>query len=321
MPSHEQSTKRMPPAYVKKTGQLIHYFYAKLVIAPSAGLAENYGFIIDRYKALESGKIGMSDYNRELWIKEVDHQSTCAYCGGSGPLVADHVVPLSVSGPNSMHNILRVCRDCNSSKSDRDLIEWWDDVHESRLGPAAVSLPRLAAGIYLKLAYDWHRVQNTLELPAHDLADLQPFQTGSRSRTPLRNQAPVILARSSPSHDLRQPARHSAPRGRVEKRRARETPAPLAVVDLILGKYLYKEDVQELLEGLELSTSGSKEQLISRLSRDSRLDPKNVLGLLDRQALSSLCEELGLPSSGFFRGTLEDRVLAAILTERRAAGS
>ena len=310
----------MPPPYVKKTGQLIHYFYAKLVIAPSAGLAGNYGFITNRYKALESGEIEMSDYNRELWLKEVEHQSTCAYCGGPGPLVADHVVPLSVSGPDAMHNILRVCNGCNSTKSDRDLIEWWDDVQESSLGPAAVSLPRLAAGIYLKLAYDWHRVQNTLELPAHDLADLRPYQTHRPPRNARHDAASVIPIQPSSSHPRQQYSGRSGRYRGTEKSSRRERPAPPSAVDLLLGKYLYKEDVQKLLLDLDLPTTGSKDDLIARLARDPRLNPKSALGLLDRQELGNLCDELGLPSNGFFRGTLEDRILAAILTERRAAG-
>ena len=74
----------MPPPYVKKGGQVIHYYYSKLVIAPSSGMAGNFGFIIDRYKALERGYIQMSDYDRELWLKETTPQTTCAYCGAPG---------------------------------------------------------------------------------------------------------------------------------------------------------------------------------------------------------------------------------------------
>lgn len=310
----------MPPPFVKKTGQVIHYYYAKLVIAPSAGLAGNYRFIIDRYKALESGEIQMSNYNRELWLKETEPQSTCAYCGGPGPLVADHVIPRAASGPDAMHNILRVCADCNSTKSDRDLIEWWEAVQAPRMGDASEALPRLAAGIYLKLAYDWHKVQNTLESPARDLGDLRPFMPAGRASrsevsrfeggTPSSPQTPSRTGRVVPSKPEkvvsgREPTRESSS-GRI--------------IDLVLGRYLYKEDVQQLLEEMDLPSSGTKDELIDRLVQDSRFDPKKALAFIDRPGLSSLCEELGLPTGGFLRGSLEDRVLAAILTERRAAG-
>jgi hypothetical protein len=311
----------MPPPYVMKTGQVIHYYYAKLVIAPSAGHAGNYRFIIDRYKALESGEIQMSSYNRELWLKETEPQSTCAYCGGPGPLVADHVIPRAISGPDGMHNILRVCRDCNSTKSDTDLIEWWDTVQAPRSGAAGEALPRLAAGIYLKLAYDWHRVQNTLEMPAHDLADLRPFRNVGGPRPPESTHAvvetpPKVLSAAR----NKGPERPQTPERAVSQRDSERASASQGIIDLVLGSYLYKEDVQQLLEDLDLPTSGSKEDLIVRLVRESNFDPREALKFVDREGLEDLCEKLGLPTGGIFRGSLEDRILAAIVTERRAAG-
>ena len=174
----------MPPPFVRKAGQVVHYYYAKLVIAPSAGMAGNFGFIIDRYKALERGEIQMSDYDRELWIKETTPQALCAYCGGPGPLMADHIIPLSLSAPDSVHNLVRCCVACNGSKSDRDLVEWWDDTLLGRLGPAANSLPRVPAGLYLKLCFDWLKINNLLELPARDLYDLLPFRPRPGSSKP-----------------------------------------------------------------------------------------------------------------------------------------
>jgi hypothetical protein len=310
----------MPPAFVKKTGQLIHYYYAKLVIGPSAGLAGSYGFIIDRYKALETDQIQMSDYNRELWLKEIGPHDVCAYCGGPGPLVADHVIPLASAGPDSMHNILRVCPDCNATKSDRDLIERWDTVHSPRLGPASESLPRLAGGIYLKLAYDWHRVQNTLELPARSLEDLRPFQSSRRppkERAANHPGAVAVRSRATRPSEAR-PDRSASQRARATQPPDRSQTLGGAL-GLLLGSYLYKEDLQELLLGLELPTTGAKEELIRRLGTESGFDPKDALPFLDREELESLCEDLGLPNTGFLRGTLEDRVIAAILTERRTA--
>lgn len=308
----------MPPPFVKKTGQLIHYYYAKLVIGPSARLAGNYGFIIGRYKALESGEIQMSNYNRELWLKETEPQSTCAYCGGPGPLVADHVIPLAASGPEAMHNILRVCQDCNATKSDRDLIEWWDAVHSSRLGAAAESLPRLAAGIYLKLAYDWHKVQNTLESPAHELGDLRPFRTpGKEPRSRSAGSGPADRSRERYPHPSR-PVETTV-RIPATETHSSGTPAPPDTEGLILARYLYKEDLQELLEDLGEPTSGAKDELIERLRRHIRFNPKAALAFLDREELDDVCRQLGLPTGGLLRGPIEDRILAAILTERRTA--
>lgn len=52
----------MPPPYVKTICQLIFWEYAKLM-AESAGLSKNFGFIVNRYKDLVSGKMKMSSIN------------------------------------------------------------------------------------------------------------------------------------------------------------------------------------------------------------------------------------------------------------------
>lgn len=57
----------MPPRAVpKRVRDFILYYYAKLVIAPSAGEKGNYRFVMDRFKRLTSGEISMSDYDREI---------------------------------------------------------------------------------------------------------------------------------------------------------------------------------------------------------------------------------------------------------------
>lgn len=45
-----------------------------------------------------------------------DHNSACAYCGRAGRLEADHRIPVSRGGTNSIENVLPACRRCNRSK-------------------------------------------------------------------------------------------------------------------------------------------------------------------------------------------------------------
>lgn len=305
----------MPPPYVKKEGQVIHYYYSKLVIAPSSGMAGNFGFIIDRYKALERGDIQMSDYDRELWLKETTPQSTCAYCGASGKLVADHIIPLAISGPDSVHNIVRACQDCNAGKSDRDLIEWWDSTHADRLGPASTSLPRLPAGIYLKFAYDWLKLHNRLELPAKDLGDLKPFQSGSgRDRTP-STASPPRRSRQIDKTSAETSSPDAAPPStpRVSSGRASSG----SLVESLLAHYLYKDQVQDAARQADVSSSGTKDELIERLLRAESFDGRSLLKYLDKDQLRVACEEAGLPAGGFLRSTLEERLSAAIVTQQR----
>lgn len=45
----------------------------------------------------------------------------CAYCGTSGPLTQDHVVPVVKGGTHSRENVVPACRRCNGKKGAHDL--------------------------------------------------------------------------------------------------------------------------------------------------------------------------------------------------------
>lgn len=53
----KEDDRNTPPPFVKTIRDVVYYYYAKPVIAPSAGLAGNYGFIVDRFKVLKAGKV------------------------------------------------------------------------------------------------------------------------------------------------------------------------------------------------------------------------------------------------------------------------
>lgn len=50
---------------------------------------------------------------------------SCAYCGATGKLTVDHIIPVSRFGANKRYNIVPACTRCNSSKCDHDIIEWY----------------------------------------------------------------------------------------------------------------------------------------------------------------------------------------------------
>ena len=53
------------------------------------------------------------------------HRGCCAYCGVEGDnLSMDHVVPVAKGGGHRIGNFVPACQSCNSSKSDKLLIEW-----------------------------------------------------------------------------------------------------------------------------------------------------------------------------------------------------
>lgn len=59
------------------------------------------------------------------WIKLCRrHDNQCAYCGATGNLTQDHIIPLSRGGRHSIGNLLPACKKCNCSKHTKLLIEW-----------------------------------------------------------------------------------------------------------------------------------------------------------------------------------------------------
>jgi hypothetical protein len=83
--SLKRGVKDMPPKYVQTVRQLIFWQYAEL-IARAAGFEGNYGFIVSRYKKLNSGEMKWSSTIRDR-LKELEKGLTCAYCGAIGGLV------------------------------------------------------------------------------------------------------------------------------------------------------------------------------------------------------------------------------------------
>jgi 5-methylcytosine-specific restriction endonuclease McrA len=50
---------------------------------------------------------------------------TCHLCGLRGATTADHVVPHSHGGPNTVDNLEPAHQGCNSSRHDRPLVDWF----------------------------------------------------------------------------------------------------------------------------------------------------------------------------------------------------
>lgn len=161
----------MPAPFVpRKVKDFIFYYYSKLVIAPPAGFAGNYKFIVDAYKRLKSGKMQMSDYDREI-LHLAQSGDICVYCNAAGVgIEPSEVVPKRLSGPIGIHNMVMVCDPCRKSKGDQDLVTWWVNILERPLD----TLPRAPIGLYLKIAYEVHQINFSLDERCEDLGQLFP---------------------------------------------------------------------------------------------------------------------------------------------------
>jgi 5-methylcytosine-specific restriction endonuclease McrA len=159
----------LPPPAVKTVRDLLYWQYAK-IIANSAGEGKsNYGFIMNRFKKLQSGEIQWSSSIRE-YVKEHEDTSLCVYCGNREELTVEHMLPRSRGGPDVPENAVWVCAHCNSSKGSKRLYEWYGLEKRNEL-------PRIAEGKYLKLLYALHEGGGTLSAKPSELCsscDLGP---------------------------------------------------------------------------------------------------------------------------------------------------
>jgi hypothetical protein len=151
------------PKYVDTVRRFIYWQYAQL-IAKAAGYEGNYGFVISRYKKLDSGEMSWSSSVRDH-EKELEKGMVCVYCGATHSLSTDHIIPISRAGVDprivalldTADNCVCACKKCNSSKGNKDIFEWYGS---ERLD----DIPKLALSKFLKLAYRVHEMQGTLDL-------------------------------------------------------------------------------------------------------------------------------------------------------------
>ena len=55
--------------------------------------------------------------------------SCCLYCQSPDDLTVDHIVPVVKGGSDCLGNVVYACKRCNSSKSDKDALDWFKSQH------------------------------------------------------------------------------------------------------------------------------------------------------------------------------------------------
>ena len=71
-------------------------------------------------QSVQAAYVSERDWRRLL----IRYHNSCAYCGASGRIERDHVVPIARGGRHSVGNLLPACYDCNRSKGYKFLSEW-----------------------------------------------------------------------------------------------------------------------------------------------------------------------------------------------------
>lgn len=143
------------PSFIKNIRQLIHWHYAKIISESIIGSRDNYAFVMNEFKKLESSEKNMSSILRNN-KQFLEMEKKCAYCDSLENIQLDHIIPLSRGGPDSIDNLVYACKKCNLSKGIKSLPEWFGDDYSNKI-------PKFVFAKFLKVIYDEHKKSGTLE--------------------------------------------------------------------------------------------------------------------------------------------------------------
>ncbi len=155
-------------------GELIYYSYANLAMAHTAieRNQEKYGtfnYMIRAklFKGLKDGTMNMKSIFDDEKIK-LTTGNKCNYCGSDFGLTLDHIFPKSKGGLDHAENLIFSCKSCNSSKGNKDLMEWMYCREDF--------LPILVIRRYLKLVHKYCLENNLLNCRIDEIKTLNlPF--------------------------------------------------------------------------------------------------------------------------------------------------
>jgi len=68
---------------------------------------------------------------------------SCQYCGGSGNLTFDHILPRSLGGVTSWENVVSACLSCNQKKGAKTLKQVAFNVKKTPIKPTAEELQNM----------------------------------------------------------------------------------------------------------------------------------------------------------------------------------
>lgn len=159
----------MPQTALNTVAELIYWSYANLAMAHDGinrGIPtyDRTSFMIRSrlYNGLLTGKYQIGTlFDDERW--KMENGARCVYCGAKELLSVDHLFPRFKGGEDDPENLICCCKSCNSSKREKDLMQW----HKERgQFPSVMVLRR-----FLKLVYKYCQTQGIMEQPWREVDD------------------------------------------------------------------------------------------------------------------------------------------------------
>jgi len=87
---------------------------------------ENYQNVAGMEKIRENTRKRVANYRTRKRLGVVSTGNQCVYCGRNANTV-DHIIPISKGGKDEYDNLVPCCKSCNSSKKDKDLVDFLND--------------------------------------------------------------------------------------------------------------------------------------------------------------------------------------------------
>jgi 5-methylcytosine-specific restriction endonuclease McrA len=112
------------------------------------------------YKKRINGEVQMSKVLKENQYQLKENRGVCTYCNRESETTFDHIIPRDKGGPDKISNMVPACQSCNSSKSNKNLLDWHQE-HD-------LPIDRVVLGKYLKLKWDEFEREGVLDQPMPD---------------------------------------------------------------------------------------------------------------------------------------------------------
>lgn len=165
---------------IKNFGEFILFSYANMQMAfvshsrykKKTYDTDCYKIRAKAFKAYKEGTWQIHDL-LEINVSKMKCNNYCWYCledfEDTSELTIDHIFPRSKGGTNDVDNILLVCKHCNSSKNNIDLLEWYFTKLE-------IFPPIYILTHYLKNIYFYAKSHGLLEKHREELLEMNlPF--------------------------------------------------------------------------------------------------------------------------------------------------
>lgn len=153
-----KSVTSIIPSTIETYRELFCYQNARMshlsvTMKPDHPFAEN--LMWDNYEKRVAGEITASSILKENKYQMKENIGVCLYCGDESDVTFDHVVPMDKDGKHDMENMVPVCKSCNSSKSNKNVIDWHTEHN--------LPVDRVVLGKYIKLR--WEQLESDLDDP------------------------------------------------------------------------------------------------------------------------------------------------------------